>query len=175
VGRLAVGGPKDRNGWTAAVNLATRRHFEAVYRFNQKLAARGLIEDVPKMGRVTRPLVSNVVAALEAETLLDVPAAPAWIRGGSGPDPAELVAAGNGIVHLPAVVARSADAILDPTPSFFNLNAVEYPVALDAPRPAAWLRFLADLWPDDAESSPCCKSGSATFSRPTRRNRKCCS
>jgi putative DNA primase/helicase len=143
---------KDRNTWTAAVNAATRRHFEAVYRFNQKLHSAGAIDDVPKMGRVTRPLVSNVVAALEAESLVDVPAAPAWIRGAEGPDPAELVAARNGIVSLPAVVAKDAGAILDPTPSFFNLNAVDYPVDLGAPRPVEWLRFLSTVWPDDAES-----------------------
>lgn len=143
---------RDRGGWTAAVSLATRRHFERVYRDNQQLAQRGVIEDVPKMGRVTRPLVSNVVGALEAETLLDCPAAPAWVRGGSGPDPAELVAMGNGLVHLPAFVEGRADAILAPSPLFFNLNAADYPVALDAPAPAAWLRFLAELWPDDPES-----------------------
>jgi putative DNA primase/helicase len=143
---------RNKGAWSAAVSLLTRRHFEAAYKEAVKEFARDDDAKPPVMGKVTRPLVSNVVGALEAETLLDIPAAPAWIRGGDGPDPSELVATAGGIVHLPAVVERKADAIRPASPLFFNVNAVDYAADLAAPAPASWLKFLAELWPDDVES-----------------------
>ena len=38
------------------------------------------------------------------------------------------------------------------TPAFFNVNAVGYPYDAGARKPAAWLAFLASIWPDDQAS-----------------------
>ncbi len=101
---------------------------------------------------VTRPLSPR--AALIREVLLALPSrgllvdgdVPQWLDGRSGPPVGELVAVRNGLLHL-----RSR-RLLPPTPDYFTLSAS--PVEWDprAPRPRRWLEFLAQLFPDDAES-----------------------
>ncbi len=77
--------------------------------------------------------------------------ASAWIEG-DGPFPAsETLACRNGLVHLPSLVAgvksfhAAYAAFLSPRRRDFDFNPA-------APRPSAWLDFLAELWPDDSQS-----------------------
>lgn len=146
--------PRDRSTWHASVNLATRAHFEAVYDANVAAARRGEgdINDVPRKGKVTRQLVSNVIAAIEAQTSVDLESAPAWIGSHVGPAASEIVPARNGLVNLPALAEGRPDAIIPPTPAFFNLNAVTFNVEAAPAEPVEWLRFLATVWPNDRES-----------------------
>ena len=95
----------------------------------------------------TRDVVANVVAAAVAQrqgprTL------PCWHpRRGGDPDPADLLAVVNGLLHLPNM------SLLPPTPRFVCHNAS--PVAFDplAPAPARWERFLSEVFPNDAETA----------------------
>ncbi|MBN2475850.1 MAG: hypothetical protein JXB62_14660, partial [Pirellulales bacterium] len=77
--------------------------------------------------------------------------APAWLRD-AGPWPAdEVIAARNGVFHLPSIGAGKQHQI-PPTPKLFTTAALDYDVSLDAPRPDALFAFLGQLWPDDQQS-----------------------
>lgn len=103
------------------------------------------------MTKVTVALVKNVAAAVKSMCPNPGQAdAPRWFRS-EGPKPAELVAARNGLVHLPTYAANGRVGLLPHTPNYFNFNALDFDVDPDA-RPVAWLTFLDTLWPDDAES-----------------------
>ncbi|MFO0847300.1 MAG: phage/plasmid primase, P4 family [Gemmataceae bacterium] len=111
----------------------------------------------PVAKKVTRTLVADTLQALAGMVL--VPAAvrpPAWLAPGPGlPPPDELVAVPNGLIHLPAAAAGRADALLPPTPTFFNLHRLDFLFDPAAPPPTRWLAFLAQLWPDDPASVAC--------------------
>lgn len=91
--------------------------------------------------------VNDVLDALAAAATL--PASvhmPAWL-GQSADLPAdEIIACGNGLLHLPS------GELLSHTPEFFTGNALDFDYAPTTPPPALWLRFLAELWPDDSEA-----------------------
>lgn len=107
----------------------------------------------PKVRKVTGGLVGNVQQALTGVSLLDhATPAPAWIDEGDGPNPTELLAAPNGIVHLPALADQGGHVVREPTPQFFTFNRLAFEFDRCAPRPFRWLKFLAELWPDDPES-----------------------
>jgi putative DNA primase/helicase len=117
----------------------------------QKLAAaKG--ENQPTVRKVTGRMIADVAHALASLTVLPSwVEPPAWIAG-DGPFPAaEVLACRNGLVHLPSLVADKAHFV-PPTPRFFSRNCLDFDFRLDAPRPAAWLDFLARLWPDDSQS-----------------------
>jgi primase-polymerase (primpol)-like protein len=104
-------------------------------------------EKPPTAGKVTKTLVGNVLQALTGMTV--VPAAteqPVWV-GGDGPVSAqEVLAAANGLFHLPTLTFYPA------TPRFFSPNVLDYDFDPNAPEPKNWLRFLNELWPDDPQS-----------------------
>ena len=105
---------------------------------------------LPVMPRVTQCLVGNVVGAIKGmRRLKGVESAPAWIGAEGGPDPREIVATRNGLVHLPTYAGEGNAGISPHTPHYFNFNVADYHVDSRAPTPAAWLAFLASLWPDD--------------------------
>jgi putative DNA primase/helicase len=52
----------------------------------------------------------------------------------------------NGILHLPT------RKLLQHTPAFFSLNALDFDYGPNAPKPAEWLKFLSQLWPNDQQS-----------------------
>ena len=107
----------------------------------------------PTMPKVTAPLVTNVLDALRSQTNLPgVVDMPCWIRGATGPNPCEIVAAQNGLLHLPAYAAREDDAIRPNTPDFYNLSAVNFRVTAAAPPPDLWLKTVHNWWPQDAQS-----------------------
>ncbi|MDZ7733980.1 MAG: phage/plasmid primase, P4 family [Acidimicrobiia bacterium] len=95
----------------------------------------------------TRRKVSDVVDALHAETHLpERTTMPSWTDGTDGPPAAELVAARNGLLHVPTRELHPHD------PRFWSAVSVPYDYDPDAPRPERWLGFLDELWPDDPES-----------------------
>lgn len=75
--------------------------------------------------------------------------APAWLGGRDGPNPAHLLVAPNGIFHLTADGCRKH---CGPTPLLFTVNALDYPVDLDAADPVDWIGFVNQTWPDDPDS-----------------------
>lgn len=107
----------------------------------------------PRKSRVTRNLVSDVLQALKSECGL--PSSlnpPAWLD--CGPPAGELVAARNGVIHLPSLVAEK-DCFTPSTPRFFTFNRIDYDFDPDAPKPERWLAFLDQLWPGDPQSIAC--------------------
>jgi len=90
---------------------------------------------------------SDFTDALRAAAHLDSSVLPpAWIAGSNRPDPGELTACGNGLLHLPS------RALHLPSPAFFSLNAIPSPYIAAAPQPVRWLEFLRNAWPDDPEA-----------------------
>ena len=71
---------------------------------------------------------------------------PCWFNGAGRPDPEELIAVNNGLLHYPT------GQLLPKTPQFFNLNATTVEYSENAPKPVEWLRFLNSVWWDDEES-----------------------
>jgi putative DNA primase/helicase len=93
--------------------------------------------------------VSNVVDAMHAITHLEAMIQPpVWLNGSprDAPPASEIMAFSNGLLHVPSGV------LLQPSPSFFSLNGVDYPYDPQAPEPHQWLSFLNSLWPQDRES-----------------------
>ena len=98
----------------------------------------------------TKQKVREVLAAVKAVTHIpkNVISVPGWLDSdrASRPDPREILAGSNGLLHLPTL------QLLPSTPAFFSTHALSFPYDPDASVPAGWLTFLNDLWPDDEES-----------------------
>jgi putative DNA primase/helicase len=91
-----------------------------------------------------RRRIGDVLDALKAILLLpETVTPPCWLDG-----------------HAAGPVIPLANGLLDPgtrklnphSPAYFALDAASFGYDPDAPAPAAWLKFLAELWPDDTES-----------------------
>jgi putative DNA primase/helicase len=94
-----------------------------------------------------RAKVADVVEALAAVAQLsEVVRLPTWLDAEQQWCPTEIFACSNGLLHLPTRI------LLPHTPSYFSVNAAEYPYDPEAREPTAWLAFLRSLWPRDAES-----------------------
>jgi putative DNA primase/helicase len=92
-------------------------------------------------------MVGGVVDALRAAVHLETTIEPpAWLDGRDGPLAHEILACANGLLHLPTL------RLLSHTPSFFNLNALDYAYEGNAPPPRQWLAFLNQIWPEDPEA-----------------------
>lgn len=136
----------------ADLTTFARAHLDAAYR--AELAAfranPGRRERPPEPKRVTTAVLANCENALRAEAHLpsDTPQ-PAWLNGVAGPDPAHLLAVRNGLLHVPTGTLRP------PTPAFFSAAAADYDFDPAAPPPARWLRFLGEVFADDAEAVRC--------------------
>jgi len=103
--------------------------------------------------QLTGTATNNVADCLKAKAILPGRTEPpAWIGNRPGSWPAdEVLAAKNGLIHIPSLVARENYTIA-PTPRFFTTNALDYDFRADAPEPTTWLTFLSQLWPDDPSS-----------------------
>ena len=102
---------------------------------------------------LTSNVTGNVLDVLKAKAILSGRTEPpTWIGDKSGPWPAdEVLAAKNGLVHIPSLVAEGSYTI-PPTPRFFTTNALDYEFNAAAPEPKNWLTFLSQVWPDDLAS-----------------------
>lgn len=94
-----------------------------------------------------RARVGNVCEALAAVAQLPSSTQPPqWLGDYSGPDPADLLICKNGVVHLPT------RALMPHNPALFALNALSFAFNPTASSPMNWLKFLAEIWPDDQPS-----------------------
>ena len=98
--------------------------------------------------------ISDAIEHVKAGTLLRGEIEPpAWLgQPPYGWGANECLATKGGIVHLPSLVSGSESSILPATPAFFTLNATEFDIDLNAPRPATWYWFLEALWGRDQQS-----------------------
>jgi putative DNA primase/helicase len=71
---------------------------------------------------------------------------PEWLSEYRPVPAAEIVACANGLLHV------GTRKLHDHTPLYFGTVAVPFAYDPAAPKPAAWLKFLHDLWPDDQDS-----------------------
>lgn len=95
----------------------------------------------------TRARVSDTLDALGAVIQMDkYIEPPAWLTQSAAPPAQELLACGNGLLHLPT------GTVYPPTPDFFGLSASEVIFDPAAPDPVLWLRFLKQLFGDDKEA-----------------------
>jgi putative DNA primase/helicase len=107
----------------------------------------------PVCRHVKGRVVSDAYQALMSAALLPATIeVPSWL-GDDPPrhDAAEMLACRNGLLHVPTWNQEDA-VLLPPTPRFFSPNALAFDLDADAPPPERWLKFLAELWPDDAEA-----------------------
>lgn len=127
----------------------------------------------PETRKVSTRLVGDVLQALKGLCLLPEDSGPpAWLDGASGPDPSAVLPVRNGLLDLDAAAAGRGDCLLPPSASIFTFNAAPFEYAPDAPEPRAWLKFLADLWPDDTESVACLQEWFGYFLTPDTSQQK---
>lgn len=150
----------------ARLTAAIKREFDKLNRqalhdyYERKKAHAGKNGDgkgagsMPEALKVTTRLIGDVTQALSGVALLPgTVEPPAWLTG-AGPWPAsEVLAARNGLIHLPTFVAGKPDCDRGHGPDFFCLNALDYDFEDQPPEPREWLAFLEKLWPDDPEAA----------------------
>lgn len=99
-----------------------------------------------KPWRPNRRKIADLLDALTAITHLpETVDPPSWLDR-NGPQTGAIVACTNGLLDV------STRELHPLTPKFYNTVSVPFAYNPDAPEPARWLDFLAELWPDDEES-----------------------
>lgn len=97
-----------------------------------------------------RTNVEDVMHALRAVCFIELPEPPTWITPEPDDAPAgEYIAFKNGFLHAPTRTLRPS------TSRMFVTGALEFDYDANAGTPTAWLKFLAELFPDDQESIDC--------------------
>lgn len=99
---------------------------------------------------VGRSTVNGVLEMVRLSALVENTTVPCWLVEKPEFPADQMVAARNGLLHLPSLV-RGRSAVFPHTPAFFALNALTYDFRPDATCPK-WERFLNELWSDDPES-----------------------
>lgn len=79
------------------------------------------------------------IAHIERDTF----APPCYLDGRADPDPRDILACRNGLLHLPTMT------LMPPDTAFFTRNALDFDYDPDPPAPVQWLAFLTDLFGDD--------------------------
>jgi putative DNA primase/helicase len=134
----------------AELTASTKAEMDRVNLIAQKLAEKN--KPPPLVRKVTGQMVADAAHALASLTVLPARVeAPAWLAGDGLFPAGEILACRNALVHLPSLVAGKNHFTL-PTPRYFSSNCLDFDFKLQAPKPAAWLSFLAELWPDDPQS-----------------------
>jgi putative DNA primase/helicase len=106
-----------------------------------------IVDEKPKPFNPNRTRVANVLEGVAAEAQLATDqTAPVWLDARHATPPGELIAAANGLLHLPS------RKLLTHTPALFAMNALAFNYDPNAQAPLEWLNFLNSLWPDDKES-----------------------
>jgi putative DNA primase/helicase len=130
--------------WTEVEDRAVR---EDTYRFTEHAVCEKDTKDGPTLAPwdPNRHKVADVLDALAAVCFLpETVQQPAWIADAGAP-PGVIVACNNGLLHV------DSRLLLPHSPRFFNQTAVPFAYDADALEPSRWLKFLDELWPDDAE------------------------
>ena len=134
----------------ADLTVSTKAEMDRLNLIAQKFADEE--KGPPTVRKVTGGLVSDVAHALVSLTVLPSRTeAPAWLDTHAPFPAAEILPCRNGLIHLPSLVAGKNYFTL-PTPQFFSTNCLDFDFNLQAVAPIAWLAFLNELWPGDAQS-----------------------
>jgi putative DNA primase/helicase len=140
-----------RGGWMQWRDGCWREVEEAVVRgwLYRKLEHASYVDDSGKGSKTkdwepNRHKVTDVADALTAIIhLAEDVSPPAWLAGDSKVPAGEIVACTNGLLHV------GTRKLISHTPRFFNTTSVPFDYDPAAPKPVVWLKFLAELWPDD--------------------------
>jgi len=104
---------------------------------------------------ITRGHVSNIVAALEAVTIIgmqDCPSMPYWLGNSSVPFPlAECLITRNSVLHLPSLLTGKVKSI-PATPNLFAANCSPVAWTPRSALPVEWLKFLKSVWGDEQDA-----------------------
>ena len=91
--------------------------------------------------------VDNTLDALKAlANVSSTRTMPSWLCAVEPAPAGEVIPMRNGLLHVPT------RELLANTPRFFTAGSVDVAYTPDARHPAAWLKFLADAFPNDVES-----------------------
>lgn len=125
-----------------------RPHEEATLRSDlYRFLAKATIVGTDKPFLPTSARVSDIVDAIRAVSHLPTAAPPpCWLDGATGHDALDLMPCANGLLHLPTRVVTPS------SPLFFALSGIDFSYDASAPAPLYWLRFLHELWPEDADA-----------------------
>jgi len=140
--------------WRGTFRLWDRGAYREVADSESKATIVGMLNRTYR--HLGRRVVGDVLEQLRAKTLMAAAKEPpAWIGRGNAPRPwapREVLSTRGGLVHLSSAAAGKTDCTIPPTPRFFTTVALDYSFQPDAPAPRGWLRFMEELWGDDAES-----------------------
>lgn len=71
---------------------------------------------------------------------------PFWLTSNpANPEPRDLLPFPSGTLHIPS------GRVLPPSPTLFNVNAIDFDYDPDAPQPECWIEFLGQIAGDDFE------------------------
>lgn len=117
-------------------------------------------KDAPECRKVTSSLLSNVLQAVQAMTMVSgVHEQPCWLdeSQSNGWHAKEVFSLSNGNLHLPSLHANlpAEEYLKPPTPALFSPTSVAYAFDHNPPKPLQWMRFLKSIWPNDQESINC--------------------
>jgi putative DNA primase/helicase len=95
----------------------------------------------------TSNTVRELLAALPAcGPLVESGNMPCWLDSSKHPNPSEIVAFRNGLLHI------ESRKLTSHTPLFFSENCLPFPYDPEGLDPKHWLQFLDTLWGEDKES-----------------------
>ncbi len=99
-------------------------------------------------------VINNVIDHVRAYSILPDRVAPGrWLdQPPVDWKAAEILATRRELIHLPTFVAGGDRPTIPATPKLFTTAALDFDFDPEAPPPAAWLAFLADLWPLDSDA-----------------------
>lgn len=114
----------------------------------KEIRKNGVVDEEETAWNPTRNKIANVMEALAAIAHLDSKiGTPAFIAAHDDIGaPGQVVSCANGLLAL------STRTLHPHTPAFFNVVSVTFAYDAQVPEPAAWLAFLASVWPDDPDS-----------------------
>ena len=117
--------------------------------YEAKIKVKGEVVIERRPWKPDKRKIANVTEAMAAIGYIPADVdPPAWINVHSAAEnPAtQVISCTNGLLDV------STREMHDHTPALFNVVSVPFDYHKDAAEPVAWLRFLASLWPDDADS-----------------------
>jgi putative DNA primase/helicase len=133
-----------RTHWAEVEERSVR---SVLYRYTEDAFYIHLTEDGPRQQpwRPNKSKIGNVMDALTAVCLLDGDIdQPCWLDG--GPSSGVIVSTANGLLD----VARRR--LMPHTPEYFNQTSVPFDYDSNAKKPARWLEFVKELWPNESDA-----------------------
>ena len=150
---------QSKNEITSELSNFTQREFdndaaEKLAAFNANDNATG---EPPVAKKNTTRVISDVM--LRAKAIAGIPdktSSPSWIHSEpEGFDSRDIVCLKNGILNLRKFVAGEPDYLIPHSPGYFNTFSLPFDFDPSIPQPMEWVRFLEDLWGNDADSIKC--------------------